>query len=283
MDTDARLTDALLDELHALAIEVAQACGRLLVDERPDNLGVAATKASATDVVTEMDRRSEELAREMLQSRRPDDGLFGEEGMNEQGTSGITWVVDPIDGTVNYLYGIPVWAVSVAAVVGDPHTNGAWEPVASAVHNVSAQELFHARHGAGAFLRSPRGERQLRCAPAGDLEHTLVATGFAYTAELRDWQGRIVSELLPQVRDIRRLGSAALDFCHVAAGRVDAYYETDCKQWDVAGGWLVATEAGAVVRGLEGDFPTRRLLAVGSRETADFLADFMAARDVPEV
>ncbi|KGN42191.1 inositol monophosphatase family protein [Knoellia aerolata] len=244
--------DALASALEALAADVARSAGRLVVDERPDAVEVSATKSSATDVVTEMDQRSQDHLVARLHEARPDDGVLGEESGGASGTSGITWVIDPIDGTVNYLYGIPAYAVSVAAVVGDPTTAGAWRPFAGAVYNPVTDELYRARTGGGAHLVVGDGQRRLAPTSCSELAQALVGTGFGYAARRRESQGRLVLDLLPQVRDIRRIGSAALDLCAVGAGLLDAYYETGLNPWDLAAGWLVATEAGADVGGFHG-------------------------------
>lgn len=244
--------DALASALEALAADVARSAGLLVVDERPDAVEVAATKSTATDVVTAMDQASQDHLLARLREARPDDAVLGEEAGGATGTSGITWVVDPIDGTVNYLYGIPAYAVSVAAVVGDPTVPGGWRPFVGAVYNPVTEELFVARAGAGARLVVGDSQRPLAPTACGSLAQALVATGFGYAAERRERQGRLVLDLLPQIRDIRRAGSAALDLCAVAAGRVDAYYETGLNPWDLAGGWLVAEEAGALVGGFDG-------------------------------
>lgn len=253
-----------------LARDVALACGRLIVDERPRTLDVA-TKSTATDVVTEMDQRSEALARELLTRSRPADGLFGEEGLDIAGTTDITWVVDPIDGTVNYLYEIPHFCVSVAAVRGNPHTPGAWWPVAGAVYAPMLDELFVAAHGEGSTLTSRGTTTVLRAAPATKLSQTLLGTGFAYAADMRAEQAAVLTRVLPQVRDIRRCGSAALDMCHVASRQLDAYYERGGHPWDIAAGWLVATEAGAYVGGLNADYPSADLTIVAASAIADQL------------
>lgn len=239
-------------ELASLAAEVARSAGRLVVDERPDAVEVAATKSTATDVVTAMDQAAQDHLLARLRDARPDDAVLGEEDGGTSGTSGITWVIDPIDGTVNYLYGIPAYAVSVAAVVGDPTAPGQWRPFVGAVYNPVTDEMFRARAGAGAHLVVGDTQRSLAPTACESLGQALVATGFGYAAERRVRQGRLVLDLLPRVRDIRRAGSAALDLCSVASGRVDAYYETGLNPWDLAAGWLVAEEAGAVVGGLDG-------------------------------
>lgn len=194
-----------------------------------------------------------------------------EEGLDRPATTPITWLVDPIDATVNYLYDHPAYAVSVAAVVGDPRTEGAWRPVAGAIHNPVLDELFTAGLGAGAHLHSPRHSGRITANPAETLGQSLVATGFAYDAGLRARQGEAVARLLPLVRDIRRSGCAALDFCYAALGRVDAYYESNLQVWDYAAGWLVATEAGCTVQGLEEPHPTQRFTVVGSHAMCDEL------------
>jgi myo-inositol-1(or 4)-monophosphatase len=238
-----------LHELLALAESAAREAGALVRDERPRDLGVAATKSTPTDPVTVMDQRSERLLHERLLGARPDDGLLGEEGAAVAGTSGITWVVDPIDGTVNYLYNIPAYAVSVAAVTGDPRVPGGYDVLVGCVHNPVTGDTWTAVRGGGAFLD---GER-LAVRDVDDLGQVLLATGFGYAPQRRAHQASVVSALLPQVRDIRRIGSGTLDLCGVAAGRVDAYVERGLSPWDLAAGELVAREAGALVTGLATD------------------------------
>ncbi|MCA0322539.1 MAG: inositol monophosphatase [Actinobacteria bacterium] len=238
-------------DLEAIAVDIATSAGRLVVDDRPRDLGVAATKSSVTDIVTVMDQRSQDHLLARLDTLRPMDAVMGEEKGGRAGTSGITWVVDPIDGTVNYLYDLPAYAVSVAAVVGDPSVPGAWQPIAAAVVNPVSGETFRAALGRGALRRSGAGvERRLEVGRAAStLADTLVATGFSYAASTRAEQAGLLVELLPEVRDIRRIGSAALDLCRLAAGEVDAYYERALNPWDLAAGWLVVTEAGCLVGG----------------------------------
>ncbi|HSK26538.1 MAG TPA: inositol monophosphatase family protein [Jiangellales bacterium] len=231
------------DELLGLAVEAATEAGRM-VRERREAVGamdVAATKSSPTDVVTESDTAAEHLLRERLLGARPGDAFLGEEGGADAGTSGVRWVVDPIDGTVNYLYDIPSYAVSVAAVV-------AGRTVAGVVHNPVSGETWTATAGGGAFLDG----RPLRVSPCDRLDRALVATGFGYDAARRAHQADVLRQVLPRVRDIRRAGAASLDLCALASARVDAYYERGLKPWDLAAGGLVAAEAGAVVGGLRG-------------------------------
>ncbi len=234
-------------ELVALAEQAARAAGDLVRDQRPDDLGVASTKTSPTDVVTAMDTAAEELLVERLLTVRPDDGLLGEEGGLRPGTSGLTWVVDPIDGTVNYLYRIPAYAVSVAVVEGEPDPR-TWRVLAGCVHNPVSGETWTASVGGGAFLSG----RRLGVHDGVELGHALVGTGFGYTSGRRRSQARVLAALLPRLRDVRRAGAASLDLCAVASGRLDAYYERGLKPWDLAAGGLVATEAGASVTGLGG-------------------------------
>lgn len=277
---DEELPEALLVELEELAVAAARAAGRFIVEDRPRTVAVLGTKSSVTDIVTLMDQQSEALLRRHLHAARPDDGILGEEGGASAGTSGVTWVIDPIDGTVNYLYGIPAYCVSVAAVVGDAGRAGHWQPVAGAICNPISAEIFHARLGGGAHLLAAERDTAGRDTAERDtaerdtaerdtaerdaairvnavevLLHSLVATGFGYLPDVRARQGEVLAAVLPHIRDIRRAGSAALDLCAVACGTVDAYYESGLNAWDLAAGWLIATEAGALVTGLNGAAP----------------------------
>ncbi|MGH3346417.1 MAG: inositol monophosphatase family protein [Nocardioides sp.] len=220
--------------LRDLALDVARAAARLVRERRQGGATVADTKSSSVDVVTEADRASEELIRRLLLEARPDDSVRGEEGDDHVGTSGVHWVVDPIDGTVNYLYGLPDYAVSVAAEV-------AGEVVAGVVVNVATGVEYVAARGLG----STRDGVALRVRPSPPVAQRLVLTGFGYRADVRAGQAERVARLLPRVRDIRRLGSCALDLCHVAEGTADAYVEEGPNAWDWSAGSLVATEAGA--------------------------------------
>jgi myo-inositol-1(or 4)-monophosphatase len=252
----------LLAELERHCIDLAVEAGRFIRDERPEAVDVAETKTTETDVVTEMDRRSEELLHRRIRELRPDDGLLGEEGSEVAGTSGLTWVIDPIDGTVNYLYEIPAYAVSVAVVLGDPSVEGAWRPVAGAIADPCRRLVHHARRGGGAWTRA-EGEggpdvRALTVSREAHLGHALLATGFGYSEQKRREQAEILLRVLPAVRDIRRIGSAALDLVRVADGSVDAYAESGINAWDLAAGWVIVEEAGGVVTG-PGDRPGKDL------------------------
>lgn len=234
------------EALRVLAEEAARAAGDL-VRERPADLHVASTKSSPTDVVTAMDIAAEALLADVLLSRRPDDGLLGEEGGLRPGTSGLTWVVDPIDGTVNYLYGLPAYAVSVAVVEGEPEPR-AWRVLAGCVHNPSTSETWTATLGGGAHLDG----RPVPGPASPVLSRALVGTGFGYTVSRRRKQGQVLASMITKVRDVRRGGSAALDLCAVASGRLDGYYERGLMPWDLAAGGLIARESGASVTGLAG-------------------------------
>lgn len=223
-----------------LAVRAAQRAGAALL-ERYGQAGRIDAKTSATDPVSDADRASEALLVETILGQRPDDGLLGEEGAQQPSSTGLRWVLDPLDGTVNYLYRHPGWAVSVACE--ERGEDGQWRTLAGVVHNPLIGETFAAcRHG-GAWL----GDLRLRVNDPVPVARALVATGFSYDPEARRRQGATVAELLPQVRDIRRVGSAALDLCSVAAGRVDGYYEDSTSRWDWIAGALIAAEAGGVV------------------------------------
>ena len=239
-------------ELHDVAVKLAREAGELIVTRRAGHIEVASTKSSDVDVVTAVDKESEEFLYTRLRELRPGDGFLGEEGQVEESTTGITWVVDPIDGTVNFLYNIPHYAVSIAAVTGDP-SPGSWQVEAGAVFNPATGELFHAARGKGTFL----GERRLEIGPPPPMNLALLATGFAYSTAMRKEQVRILSQLIGEVRDIRRMGTASLDFAAVAAGRVDVYFERTLSPWDHAAGELMVTEAGGIITGIR-DLPQGR-------------------------
>ncbi|MFF2924373.1 inositol monophosphatase family protein [Streptomyces celluloflavus] len=247
------MSDPLYDELLELALEAARRAGTLLREGRPADLGVAATKTSPIDVVTEMDIASEKLITGFLAEHRPDDGFLGEEGASVTGSSGVRWVIDPVDGTVNYLYGLPSWAVSIAA-----EKDG--ETVAGVVAAPMRGETYRAVLGGGAY----RDGERLHHRPAPPLSQALVATGFGYLAERRAGQAEVVRTLLPRVRDIRRGGSAAIDLCDVACGRLDAYYERGLNPWDLAAGELIAREAGALTGGRPGEAASGELTLAAS-------------------
>ncbi|WP_210589080.1 inositol monophosphatase family protein [Streptomyces sp. GESEQ-35] len=247
------MTDPLHSDLLALAQEAARQAGGLLRDGRPADLAVAATKSSPIDVVTEMDIAAEKLITGLIADRRPDDGFLGEEGASVEGSSGVRWVIDPLDGTVNYLYGLPTWSVSIAA-----EQDG--ERVVGVVAAPMRGETYHAIRGGGAWAAGAwDGERRLTCRPAPPLEQALVSTGFNYVTEVRAHQADVAQKLIPLLRDIRRGGSAAVDLCDVACGRLDGYYERGLHPWDMAAGDLIAREAGALTGGRPGEAPSNAL------------------------
>jgi myo-inositol-1(or 4)-monophosphatase len=257
--------------LLELAVQAARMAGGLLLARaRHGAEREVASKSTPTDLVSEADVSSQRAIRALLRERRPDDGFLGEEeGDSEQGTSGLQWIVDPLDGTVNFLFGIPQWSVSVA--VADRSGT-----LAGAVFDPNRGELFSATRGGAAVLDSPRGVSEMSLGAAGDsslerrtgedaapggkdLASAMVATGFSYDASVRDAQAKVLERLLPRVRDIRRLGSAALDLAWTAAGRYDAYYERGIAVWDVAAGSMLCAAAGLEVH----DLPARDGLAAG--------------------
>ncbi|MHA7133168.1 inositol monophosphatase family protein [Oerskovia turbata] len=255
--------DVTIAGLRALAERLAREAGTLVRDGRPERVEVAATKSSAVDVVTAMDAESEALLRRVIAEERPDDAILGEEEGASAGTSGLTWVIDPIDGTVNYLYGVASHAISVAVVAGPPDP-AEWTVLAGAVHSVVDGRTWTAGLGAGATLD---GE-PVAVNPAGPLATSLVGTGFGYDADRRRRQAQVLVEVLPRVRDIRRLGSAAIDLCLVATGRLDLYYERGLNPWDLAAGALVASEAGALVTGLRGRPAGSEMTVAGAPDAA---------------
>jgi myo-inositol-1(or 4)-monophosphatase len=267
-------------DLLDLAVAVAAEAGQVLAGGRPAGPSgrpeVAGTKSSPTDVVTEMDQASEALIRQRLLAVRPGDAILGEEG-GESGAGPVRWVVDPLDGTVNYLYGLADWSVSIAAELDGVVVAGV---VAVPVRG----EVFTAVLGKGAWLRAGAAAPvALRCNTGVPLAQALVATGFGYAVPRRVVQGEVVGALLPRVRDIRRGGSAAIDLCSVATGRVDAYYERGVNYWDYAAGGLVATEAGARLGGLA-DRPASPRMTIAAEpglfsQLRDVLASLDAERD----
>ncbi|KTR05884.1 inositol monophosphatase family protein [Curtobacterium luteum] len=233
-------------EYADLAESIAREAAALAARRRAEGVEVADRKSSVVDVVTAADREVEDLVRRRIAEARPDDAVLGEEAGGTDGTSDVTWVVDPIDGTVNYLYGRPDYAVSIGVVRGAPDP-ATWEPIAGVVVAPATGTVFRAVAG-GTVTRD--GAPITASSPAS-LAETLLSTGFAYTADRRRGQVAVLAELIGSVRDIRRGGSAALDCCGVGEGTVDAYYERGINPWDMAAGSIVAAAAGAEVRSWE--------------------------------
>lgn len=242
---------SLQNELLDLAKSVGKEAGQLL-RQRPEDFELS-IKSSAIDFATQMDKASEELIVSKILAARPDDGIIGEEGSNIESKSGVTWVIDPLDGTVNYVYGVPGWNICIAAkdsegvqvgVVVAPTVNGFW----------------HARKGGGAFYN----DKKIKTSQVKDLASALIATGFSYDFQKRIEQAELFSKLIPKIRDIRRLGAAGVDLCYVAMGVVDGFYEYGLNEWDYAAGGLIATEAGALMTGRNGGPVGKEMTIVAS-------------------
>jgi myo-inositol-1(or 4)-monophosphatase len=240
----ARLLVSEADALLEIAVEAARMAGGLLLERvEAGRERSVSSKSTPTDLVSEADLASERAIRELLAERRPHDGFVGEEGGSQDGTSGLDWVVDPLDGTVNFLFGIPQWCVSVAVRDGAGGAEGAGSTLAGAVYDPNRGELFTATRDGKAWL----GAIELRGSERGDLATAMVATGFAYDAKVRAAQAKVLARAAGEVRDIRRFGSAALDLAWTAAGRFDGYFERTVKPWDIAAGALICERAGLSV------------------------------------
>jgi len=234
------------DELLTLALDAAQQAAEILRSGFGHAVADVGTKSSPTDMVSAMDRAAEARISQVLAEHRPFDAVTGEEGTATAGTSGVRWVVDPLDGTTNYLMGIPAYSVSIAVEVDGSVVGGV-------VVDPSRDETWAAVRGGGASCNG----RPLRLdgSECPELATALIATGFSYLPQRRAEQAAVLTRLLPEIRDIRRFGSAALDLCWVAGGRFDGYYEWGVNEWDVAAGQLIATEAGAESTTLAGGGP----------------------------
>lgn len=253
------MSDAVGDvqQLSELAADIAREAGDLARRRRAEGVSLAATKSTIADIVTEADREVENLIRDRLNTERPGDGFLGEESGGGEGSTGMTWVVDPIDGTVNYAYGLPSYCVSIAAVTGDADP-ASWQALAGAVYAPVFDELFTAARGGGAWLGSTRLAVNADT-PAG----ALLATGFGYDPATHDGDLVTVRQVMPIARDLRRIGSAAIDLSYVAAGRLDGYFERGLKPWDLAAGALLVEEAGGVVTRFDTASARPMLVAAG--------------------
>lgn len=249
-----------LESLAELALDIAREAGDLIRRSREAGVEIAQTKSSGTDIVTAADRASEALISARIRAARPEDAVLGEEGANSTGTSGVRWIVDPIDGTVNYAHGLPAYAVSIGVEVDG-------DVVVGVVLNPATGVEYTGLRGGGAR----RNGTVIQAATPVPLEKALVGTGFSYQRELRVSQTRTFAQLLPQIADIRRFGSCALDLCAVAEGSLDGYVEEGIGgPWDYAGGALIAREAGAQVEVLTGVFGRILVLAAPQPGYADF-------------
>ena len=260
-------------DLAELALAIAREAADLLL-EGAARAAAVATKSSAHDVVTQKDRDSEALIRRRIAQARPGDQVLGEEEGTIGAASDVRWVVDPLDGTVNYLYGIPSWAVSIGIERGGV-------PCAGVVVAPALGEQYVGVAGQGSWSVTGTGERSsLAVSGLTSLQDALVGTGFGYVRERREHQGRVLAGLVPQVRDIRRVGAAAVDLCWVAGGRLDAHYERGLQPWDRSAGSLIAAEAGAVVAGLPGAPATTGLTIVSTPGVYEPLAAALDALGV---
>ena len=254
----------MTDDLLALAVTAARAAGALLRERFHAPRTAVDTKTSSTDMVTDADRAAEAMITEGIRSERPDDALLREETGEVPGTSGFRWVVDPLDGTTNFLFGIPHWAVSIAC-------EDAAGAVAGVVYDPLRDELFSAIRGGGAFLNGA----PVAVSGAADLSRALIGTGFSYRPEERAAAAALLPTILPRVRDVRRAGAAALDIAWVGAGRIDGFYESGLAPWDRAAGALIAAEAGARIDAMPALGPSGEGLIVSSPEIFDALCDLI--------
>ena len=259
----------LENDLAVLAVDIAREAGELARVRRTEGVSIAATKSGIADIVTDADREVEALIRQRLAQARPDDGFLGEESGADRGASDVTWVVDPIDGTVNYAYGIPSYAVSIAAVAGEPAPDR-WTALCGVVFNPASDELFAAVRGGGAALNGEPIAVNPGAGPAG----ALLATGFGYDPATHAGDLERLGRVMSIARDVRRIGSASLDLAFVAAGRLDGYYERGLNPWDHAAGALLVVEAGGVVGGDPGGVPGREMLIAAGPELFDDLARY---------
>ncbi|WP_432836438.1 inositol monophosphatase family protein [Dactylosporangium sp. CA-092794] len=258
-------------ELLALAVSVARSASDLAARMRADGVAAVATKSTATDVVTAADRAVEQFVRDALREARPDDAVLGEEYGGGRDGARVRWILDPIDGTVNYLYGLPQYAVSLAAEV-----DGVVE--AGVVRNAATGREWTATRGGGAFA----GDARLAVSGETDLGQALVGTGFGYAAPRRLHQAQVLAGLIGHIRDIRRFGAASIDLCLVAEGTLDAYYEQGLNPWDHAAGGLIAAEAGALVTGLDGAPPGPDMLVAAPPALHGQLHDRLSALGAAE-
>jgi myo-inositol-1(or 4)-monophosphatase len=253
------------DELVELAVEIAHSAGALLLDRFREPAQGVESKSTPTDLVSAADKASESLILDMIGSKRAQDGVLSEEGGVGSSSSGLTWVVDPLDGTVNYLFGIPAWSVSIAIEDSEGGLVGV-------VHQPTTEETFTASRGQGTRLNGVSVQVSRRT----ELASALVGTGFAYDARARAVQAEIVSKVLPAARDIRRAGSAALDLAALSCGRLDAFYEAPMERWDKAAGLVLITEAGGVTSELPAPLGLSPGVIAGNQELHDQLRALVA-------
>ena len=266
--TSSHLAAELLALARPLAVEVGEHLEGALTEDR----FATTSKSTPTDLVTEFDTWAEAHITKKILSARPNDGIQGEEGANVVGTSDITWSIDPIDGTVNFVHGLPGFCVSIAA-----RLNG--ETIAGVVASPLHREVFTAMLGQGAA----RNNRPITCATPASVGRSVIGTGFGYRPERRRRQAEVLVQVLPHLADIRRNGSAAIDLCWVACGRLDGYWEVGLNDWDYAAGALIATEAGARCGGLSGELPSPNFVLAAPPAVWDDLRDLLVAANAPSV
>jgi myo-inositol-1(or 4)-monophosphatase len=225
-----------VNELVTLAEEAATRAGEILLEHFAGSIAGLDTKTSPTDPVSDADRASEAFLLDFIAAKRPQDGVIAEEGGEERSDSGLTWVLDPLDGTVNFLYRIPTWCVSIAIDEGT-------DTIVGVIHDPNRKETFSAAKGNGAYMNGSA----IRVSEETDLSKALIGTGFSYEADAREVQAQLAGRIVPAARDIRRAGSAAIDLSSLACGRLDGFYEAPMERWDKAAGVLIAREAGATV------------------------------------
>ena len=260
--------------LRDLALRIALEVAPLPADAQPrthDARTMAtATKSTPIDLVTELDEATERAIIALIQAARPDDGILAEEGGGADSRTGYTWIIDPIDGTVNYFYGHANWAISIGI------TDAAGTAVAGVVHAPVLGETYVAAKGCGAYLVVGDEWTAMTTPPTVDLEQALIATGFSYSVDRRIPMIGVLSELLPRIRDVRRMGAASLDICATALGRINGYYERDLNPWDLCAGSVVAAEVGLEVMGLRGDPAGKNMSIVAPKALATTLHDVIA-------
>ena len=259
-------SDQLSQELLKLCKTLAETGGKKALAGRLAGLGQVETKSTSTDMVTEFDRATEKYIVDEIRRLRPTDSIVGEEGASVVGTSGVTWCIDPIDGTTNFLYALPGWSVSI----GVSDENG---PLVGVVYIPALDEMFHAIRNQGAYLNN----KQIFCNNTSDLSKALVCTGFCYLPENRTIQSQRVAKFIHQVRDIRRFGAASIDICFVACGRLDAYFEENLYQWDIAAAELIAIESGARSGNFSGGSSTPKEFMVTCPAMFDKLSNLVIA------
>ncbi|MBP3223503.1 MAG: inositol monophosphatase [Actinomycetaceae bacterium] len=267
-----------IEELRSLAQDIATGLAKFAWHKREDGVNIEGTKSSSVDIVTEADRMIEEYARQRIAQDRPYDSFLGEETGSASGYSGLTWIVDPIDGTVNYAYGIGTCAVSVAVVSGVPEPS-LWKPIAGCVAYIGTNDVYSAGYGIGA----QKNGQAIHVSRQDNLSQALVGTGFGYASSMRKAQGEVVAKIIEHIRDIRRIGAASTDLCAVAEGSLDIYYESGLKPWDMAAGLLIVSEAGGVTQNINGGPADNSLVIAGNEKMVTALEALLKDAGIKDV